>query len=99
MKKIVLEYERTQTIADPLDEHKATINNCPKNNHLTIEEEVFLLALRAEDATRTNLEYIHLLAENYGKTVSSSFISKWFKRRFEFPADFKKPNVVPLDKW
>ena len=96
-KKIVTEYERTQTISDPSIQKK--IINRPKRYHLSIEEEVFLLALRAEDPSRTNLEYIHLLAENYGRTVSSSFISKWFKNRFEFPANFKKPNVVPLDKW
>ena len=61
---------------------------------MTIEEEVYLLALRAEDPTRTNLEYIHLLAATYGRTVSSSFISNWFRKRFQFVGSFKAPNII-----
>ena len=75
------------------------LEKCPKRRLLSIKEEVFLFALCAEDPLRTNIKYSHLLAERYSRVVSSSFISKWFKNRFEYPADFKKPNVVPLDKW
>ena len=98
-KKVVLEYEESTMIRDPLEEHLELMDNRRGKKHLSIEEEVFLLALRAEDSTRTNLEYIHLLAMNYGRIVSSTFISTWFKNRFQYRGNFKKPNVVPLDKW
>ena len=97
--KVVKEYEQSTTLRDPKDEHKEQVNNKKGKRLLTIEEEVFLLALRAEDPTRTNLEYIQLLQSTYGRLVSSTFISTWFKKRFQFPGDFKKPSVVPLDKW
>ena len=98
-KKVVREYETTSNIRHPEEIRKSLQEERKKKKHLTIEEEVYLLALRAEDASRTNLEYIHLLSARYGRTVSSSFISDWFKKRFKYPGNFKKPNVVPLDKW
>ena len=98
-RKVVTEYRESKTLKDPFEEHMETIAGRKNKTYLPVEEEVFLLALRSEDPSRTNLEYIHQLAATYGRVVSSSFISNWFKNRFEFPGNFKKPNVVPLDKW
>ena len=98
-KKVVEEYEQAATISDPLEKYLQLPTDDKKRSYLTIEEEVYLLALRAEDPTRTNLEYIHLLSTTYGRVVSSSFITSWFKKRFRFPGSFKTPNIVPLDKW
>ena len=97
--KVVKEYEESMTLRDPKDELKENTEARTGSKLLTIEEEVYLLALRAEDPSRTNLEYIQCLQSTYGRLVSSSFITKWFKKRFQYPGNFKKPNVVPLDKW
>ena len=86
-------------LRDPSEKYERKILARKNERHLSIEEEVYLLALQAEDPTRTNLEYINLPSKRYGCIISSSFLSKWFKTRFEFPGNFKKPNVVPLDKW
>ena len=66
---------------------------------LTTEEEIFLLSLRLEAPERPNIDYIHQLNEYYGKIVSSGFISDWFKKRFPFRGSFRKPNLIPLDKF
>jgi hypothetical protein len=58
-----------------------------------------LLALRAEKPARPNREYIANLATYYGTIVSSTFISEWFRTRFDVKGSFRKPNIVPLDKF
>ena len=63
------------------------------------EEEVFLLALRTEKPNRPNLDYIRELHGRYGILVTSSFITRWFQKRFNYPSSFRKPNLVPLDKF
>jgi hypothetical protein len=35
----------------------------------------------------------------YGKEVSLSFISGWFKHRYQFRGSFHKPSKFPLDKF
>jgi hypothetical protein len=66
---------------------------------LSTEEEIFLLSLRLEAPERPNLDYIRQLDQYYGKLVSSNFISMWFKKRFPFRGSFRKPNLIPLDKF
>ena len=96
---VVDEYKANGYLDDPTIIHNE--RNLARNpiQHLSIEEEVFLLSLRAEDAKRPNLDYIKHLHETYGRVVSSSFITRWFHNRFEFKGAFKKANLVPLDKW
>ena len=96
---IIDEYKATDFLADPFIKHEATIKARATSLHLHVKEEMFLLSLRAEDATRPNLDYIKNLYETYGRVVSSPFITTWFANRFEFQGKFKKPNLVPLDKW
>ena len=62
-------------------------------------EELFLLALRAEKPARSNREYIVHLYTYYVTVVSSTFITEWFKTRFDHKGSFRKPNIVPLDKF
>jgi hypothetical protein len=66
---------------------------------LKLEEEVFLLALRTEKPNRPNLDYIRELDRGHGTKVLSPFITKWFPKRFNRPGNFRKPNLVPLDKF
>ena len=97
-KKLVEEVKKNGCIIDP------TINNDGDHRHdrgsiLTHEESIFLLALRVEDPHRSNLEYIEQLFREHGKIVSSSLISKFFNQRFGKSGRFRKPNLIPLDKW
>jgi hypothetical protein len=66
---------------------------------LKLEEEVFLPALRTEKPNRPNLDCIRQLERRHGTKVLSPFITKWFQKRFNHPDNFRKPNLVPLDKF
>ena len=66
---------------------------------LSTDEAYFLLSLRAEAPERPNFDYCHQLEVYSGKRVSPSFISEFFLRGFEHKAKFKKPNIVPVDKF
>ena len=97
--KIIKELSNTGHVLDPqvlkLSWTKPrTIGYC-----LTTEEEIFLLSLRLEAPNRPNLSYIRELQEHYGKTVSTGFITDWFKKRFPFRGSFRKANLIPLDKF
>ena len=63
------------------------------------EAGVFLLALRTEKPNRSNLDYIRELHRRNGTLVTSSFVTRWFKKRFNYPGSFRKPNIVPLDRF
>ena len=63
------------------------------------DEELFLLALRSQNPQRPNLDYIRQLYDYSGTKVSSTFISQWFQNRFDHSGAFRKPNLVPIDKF
>jgi hypothetical protein len=87
-------------LSDPAVTHyEKTSRDGVYHSFLTPEEEMFLLSLRAEDGRRPNISYIHELFVAYGRIVSSSFVSLWFNKRFRCSGRFKKPNLVPLDKF
>jgi hypothetical protein len=65
----------------------------------TIEEEVFLLALRMDCPFHPNTDYAAKLKDYYDCDKSSSQISVWFKTRFEYVGSYKVLNLVPIDKW
>ena len=98
-KKVLDEVQLTGELQDP------TINMLDgdlrqkKESILTHEESVFLLSLQVEDRHRSNLDYIKNLFQEHGKIVSSSMISKFFNKRFGKSGRFRKPNLIPLDKW
>jgi hypothetical protein len=92
--------ESIANLIDPaIIHHKKTTKDGEYRCFLSPEEEIFILSLRAEDGRTPNLEYIRQLNLSYGRVVSSSFISYWFKKRFGHSGRFKKPNLVPLDKF
>lgn len=66
---------------------------------LDYEHELFLLALRAKKPARSKADYVKQLWLSYGIKVSESSISNFFLRRFDNKGNFKKPNLVPLDKF
>jgi hypothetical protein len=53
-----------------------------------------MLALRAKKPARPNTDYVAQLYTFYGTMVSASFISLWFKTRFDHKGSFRKPNLV-----
>jgi hypothetical protein len=73
----------------------------PQNYHLnfTLEEEVFLLALRIECPFHPNTDYVEKLKDYYNQDISASMISVWFRDRYDYAGTYKVPNLVPIDKW
>ena len=67
--------------------------------HLTREEDVFLLSLRSEIPNRPNLDYCRELLAYSGTVISSSFVSDYFKKAWTFSGSYRKPNLIPLDKF
>jgi transposase len=66
---------------------------------LSVAEQEYLLSLRVSVPNRTNVDYIVKFREQFGKVLSSNFISQWFEKYFKHKGIFKKPNYVPLDKF
>ena len=98
-RKVIIELENTGSLTDPEATNCEKRREKEKQYYLDPTEELFLLALRAENPGRTNHDYCTQLALYYGTTVSTSFISDWFRTRFDYKGSFRKPNLVPLDKF
>ena len=97
--QVIEELLETGTLLDPEIIKKARLADRPQIYHLSIEEEMFLLALRTEQPSRPNVSYVIELLNHYGTCVTAQFIGKWFAKRFDYRGVFKKPNLVPLDKF
>ena len=65
---------------------------------LTYEHETYILSLLFENPFRRNQDYVDRLFERYGLRVSSSFVTRWFQRRFKRKGRMTAPELVPLDK-
>jgi DNA-binding Lrp family transcriptional regulator len=98
-RKIIMELENTGSLTDPELTNSEKMRDREKEYYLEPTEELFLLALRSEKPARPNREYVAHLATYYGTVVSTSFISEWFKTRFNHKGSFRKPNLVPLNKF
>jgi hypothetical protein len=98
-RKLIIELTNTGSLTDPEVTNSDRIRDREKIFYLDPEEELFLLALRAEKPARPNTDYVAQLYTWYGTLVSTSFISLWFKTRLPFAGSFRKPNLVPLDKF
>jgi transposase len=98
-RRIIMELENTGSLCDQEHTNSQKTRDREKNYYLERTEELFLLALRAEKPARPNRDYIANLATYSGTVVSSTFISEWFRTRFDYKGSFRKPNLVPLDKF
>jgi transposase len=98
-RKIIMELENTGSLTDPELTNSERMRDREKQYYLDPTEELFLLALRSEKPARPNREYVAHLATYYGTVVSTTFISEWFQTRFDHKGSFRKPNLVPLDKF
>lgn len=103
VRKFIMEFEENGKIEDPntknWDKKHCKVKSDGVYGILSLEQESFLLSLRAEEPSRPNKSYVQELYLQYGRKVSSSFISKWFKNRFQFEGTFRKSIKVPLDKF
>jgi transposase len=66
---------------------------------LDIDDEMLLLRLRMWQPSMTLRMYQSHLFQINGTTVHESVISRWFHTRYSFKASFRKPNLVPIDKF
>ena len=66
---------------------------------LTDEEEEFLLALLEEDPSRSLDTYRIALYGFSGKKVSKGFMSMYWKKRYEYAANFRKTSVFQPRKY
>jgi hypothetical protein len=96
---VIKEITDTGNLIDPDFLRIQQIQSRRKGEYLALEEEVYLLSLRAEDSSRPLLDYVTRLEAEYATRVSVSFLDKWFKTRFEFRGSLRKPNLIPLDKY
>ena len=67
--------------------------------YLSDNEEAFLLHLREINPTRSNCSYVVEFFHRYGKVLSRTFVTRWFKRRFERPGSFVVSSVTAIDKF
>jgi hypothetical protein len=58
-----------------------------------------LLLLYFEEPTRTNASYVERLYMITGTITSTSTVSRWFNHYFPISGGFRKPNLVPIDKF
>ena len=96
---VIKDISDTGNLIDPDFLRIHQIQSRRKGDFLALEEEVYLLSLWAEDASRPLLDYVTNLKAEYAMRVSVLFLDKWFKTRFEFRGSLRKPNLIPLDKY
>ena len=94
---ILKELDEKETVEDPSSKPKSTTRVVC--GMLEYEHEMFLLALRAEKPARSNADYVRHLWSSYNIKVSESSISNFWLHRFDNKGNYKKPNLVPLDKF
>jgi transposase len=98
-RKVIMELENTGSLQDPDLIKSDKMRTREKNYYLEPCEELFLLSLRAENPGRPNRDYVVHLYKFYGTIISTSFVSKWFEKRLTYKGSFRKPNLVPIDKF
>jgi transposase len=97
--KVVNEMLSTGILIDPEILKRDRLNAKQPSFNLSVDEEVFLLSLRTEKPSQSNLSYAKQLRDYSGTTVSPQYIGRWFETRFDHSGRFCKPNLVPKDKF
>jgi hypothetical protein len=97
--KVVDEITITGDLIDP-DIQKVEQNLARERGEFLLqEEEVFLLSLWAEDATRPLLDYVQNLDENDGTRISVGYLCNWFKTRWQLRGSLRKASLIPYNKF
>jgi hypothetical protein len=87
-RKIIIELTNTGSLIDPKVTSSDRIRKKEKVLYLDPAKELFMLALRAEKPARPNIDYVKQVYTFYGTTILESFISEWFKTRFDHKGSF-----------
>ena len=82
-----------------LKKSKRDVARGPGAKTLDVVDTHVLLALRAEEPSRSLASYCRHLHAITGTCVSPSVISRFFNCGFEFKAGMRKPSLVPYDKF
>ena len=102
VKNFVNEYFMEGRIIDPMEKKVAKAMKPAGARTLTIIlsplEESFLLSLRAEDPTRTLKNYAVMIFQEFGKTVSTSYLHKWWLHQFQHRGSLRISTKVPINK-
>lgn len=103
VRRFIGEFNKNGRTIDPKAkkwEKEFTDNNRNSVFHrLTLEEETFLMSLHAADPSRPNQSYVEELKKEHNKNVTSTFITRWFKYRYEYNGNFCVSIKVPTDKF
>jgi transposase len=97
--KVITEIHLNDEIIDPAEIRLGKNVERGVGNNLTPEEDLFLLSLRAEIPNRPNLDYCRELFAYNGTVISSSFVSDYFAKAWTCSGKYRKPNLIPLDKF
>ena len=97
--KILTEFNLLGYLADPTFAIKRAAQLMRRRTKIYPEASLFLLALRYENDLCPLVDYREELQRGLGLSVSVSTIDRFFKTRFDFAGNLRKPNLVPLNKW
>ena len=97
--KILAEFRLLGYLEDPTFAMERAALLMRRRTKIHPEASLFLLALRYENDLRPLITYREELLKEMGLNVSVSTIDCFFKTRFDFAGNLRKPNLVPLDKW
>jgi hypothetical protein len=101
--RVIREIHANGDITDPFVIREANrlaiVHRGPGSKTLAVADQIFLLSLRAENPARPLRSYVLELSNQQGKLVSESTISLWFLKAFDHRGSFRKPNLIPLDKY
>ena len=98
-RKVLKEYSETGTVEDPEIKIAAMHQKRTQYTKIDAESALFLLACRLEDDQLPLYKYSQMLFIGLGVHVSTQTISTFFRKRFLFKGNLRKPNLVPLDKF
>jgi hypothetical protein len=97
--KVISEIHLHNEIIDPAEIRLGKSIQRGVGNDLTPKEDIFLLSLRVEIPNRPNLDYCRELFAYNGTVISSSFVSDYFAKAWSCSGKYRKPNLIPLDKF
>ena len=85
-------------VLDPLHKKQGQPDG-PGANSLDEFDHCALMYLYFEEPSRTNASYVEGLYQATGTKVSRLTVSRWFNSFFPISGKFRKPNLVPIDKF
>ena len=98
IQRIEAEHMLNGGIVDPRENRQARAIGAGSKS-LDKMDECVLLFLYLQEPTRSNRSYVDNLLELTGTTVSASTVSRFFNHAFPISGRFRKPNLVPIDKF